>query len=379
MENCIFLNEKIKNNEEQSNKSFSKNQKAIDLYSQGIDESKKENFKKAIEYFEKALKIDPEFAFAWDNLGVSYRELNNYDKALESYEKSLEIDPKGITPLQNIAVVYQYKKEYQKAIETYKKLAEIDINNPEIYYGIGQIYSLYLNDYEKGLDNMCKAYNMYIKQKSPYRNDAEKVINLIYSEMKKQGKEELAEDVKKIADMANFIFIRQKGPYGNGTPVLNARHIIGNEPFAVVWGDDIWHCPGQPHIAQLVEVYERYHDPVLSLKMTDDAGTKRYGIIEGPEVQPNVYQINAITEKPGPEKAKTHIASHGGYVFTPDIFEALSETALGRDGELWLVDAIANLLKRRPIYGKIIDGDYYDTGNINWKFWYNIWFEIYRF
>lgn len=188
MENCISLNEKIKNNEAQSNKSFSKNQKAIDLYSKGTDELKKDNFKKAIEYFEKALKIDPEFVFAWDNLGVSYRNLDNYDKAIESYEKSLEIDPKGITPLQNIAVVYQYKKEYQKAIISYQKLAEIDRNNPEIYYGIGQIYALYLNDYEKGLDNMCKAYNMYIEQKSPYRTDAEKIINLIYAEMKKQGK-----------------------------------------------------------------------------------------------------------------------------------------------------------------------------------------------
>lgn len=190
MENCISLNEKIKNNEEQSKKSVSKNQKAIDLYSNGNDELKKENFKKAIEYFEKALKIDPEFTFAWDNLGVSYRKLDNYDKAIESYEKSLEINPKGITPLQNIAVVYQYKEEYQKAIESYQKLAEIDSNNPEIYYGMGQVYAINLNDYEKGLDNMCKAYNMYIKQKSPYRTDAEKVINLIYAEMKKQGKED---------------------------------------------------------------------------------------------------------------------------------------------------------------------------------------------
>jgi tetratricopeptide (TPR) repeat protein len=197
MENCISLNEKIKNNEEQSNKSFSKNQKAIDLYSKGIDESKNENFKKAIEYYEKALKIDPEFTFAWDNLGVSYRKLNNYDKAIESYEKSLEIDPNGITPLQNIAVVYQYKKEYQKAIESYQKLAEIDINNPEIYYGIGQIYAIYLNDYEKGLENMCKAYNIYVEQKSPYRTDAEKIINLIYAEMKKQGKEDNFNEILK--------------------------------------------------------------------------------------------------------------------------------------------------------------------------------------
>ncbi|MDD5110626.1 MAG: UTP--glucose-1-phosphate uridylyltransferase [Patescibacteria group bacterium] len=182
--------------------------------------------------------------------------------------------------------------------------------------------------------------------------------------LKVRGKPKAGEQIRKIAEMANFIYVRQKGPYGNGTPVLNARHLIGDEPFAVVWGDDIWHCPGKPHIAQMIEVFERYHDPVISLKTTDDEGTKRYGIVEGPEVQPEVIQINAIIEKPGPERAKTRLAALGGYVFTPDIFEALTDTPLGRDGELWLVDAIANLLKRRPIYGKIIDGEYYDTGNL---------------
>jgi tetratricopeptide (TPR) repeat protein len=190
MENCSSVKEKIATSEKQSAKSFSDNKKAIEYYNKGMNQSKKENFEKAVEYYEKALKEDPEFAFAWDNLGVCYRKLSNYDKAIECYKKSLEIDPKGLMPLQNMALVYQYKKEYYKAIEAYGKLAEIDKDNPEIYYGIGNVYATNLQDYEKGLENMCKAYNLYVYLKSPYRTDAEKIISIIYVEMKKQGKEE---------------------------------------------------------------------------------------------------------------------------------------------------------------------------------------------
>jgi tetratricopeptide (TPR) repeat protein len=85
--------------------------------------------------------------------------------------------------------VYIYKKEYKKAVKSYEKLAKIDPNNPEVYYGIGNIYAVYLNEYEKALDNLCQAYNIYSEQKSPYRTDAEKLIQLVYGEMKKQGKE----------------------------------------------------------------------------------------------------------------------------------------------------------------------------------------------
>ena len=94
-------------------------------------------------------------------------------------------------------MAYQYKKEYDKAIKSYEKLATIDKNNPEIYYGIGNIYAMNLKDYEKGLDNMCKAYNMYVKQKSPYRADAEKMINMIYGEMKEKGKEDVFNKILK--------------------------------------------------------------------------------------------------------------------------------------------------------------------------------------
>jgi tetratricopeptide (TPR) repeat protein len=190
MANCSSLKEKIATNDIQNVKSMSENEEAIEFYSKGLEETKKENYKKAIEYYKKAVNVDPEFAYAWDNMGINYRRLDNYDKAIECYKKSLEIDPYGLMPIQNIAIAYQYKKEYSKAIEAYKKLAEIDRNNPEVYYGIGHVYASNLNDYEKGLDYMCKAYNMYIEQKSPYRVDAEKMIQFIYTEMIKQGKEE---------------------------------------------------------------------------------------------------------------------------------------------------------------------------------------------
>ena len=179
-----------------------------------------------------------------------------------------------------------------------------------------------------------------------------------------QGKKnQLCKQIKEVAELANFIYIRQKGPYGNGTPVLNAKEIVGDEPFAVVWGDDIWHCPTKPHLQQLAEVFAKYGDPIITAMETDDEGTKKYGIIEGTEVDPDVYQIKSIVEKPGPQKTKSRIASLGGFIFTPDIFEALEKTKLGKNNELWLVDAIAQLMKKRPIYAKIVKGEFYDPGS----------------
>ncbi|MFA5022273.1 MAG: UTP--glucose-1-phosphate uridylyltransferase [Patescibacteria group bacterium] len=179
----------------------------------------------------------------------------------------------------------------------------------------------------------------------------------------KAGKTKACQRIKEVAEMANFIYIRQKGPYGNGTPVLNAKEIIGDEPFAVVWGDDVWDCENKPHVKQLIEVFEKYGDPVITARITDTEGTKKYGIIDGLEVEKGVYQVKSIVEKPGPQKAKTKIASQGGYIFTPDIFEALEKTKIGKGNELWLVDAIAILLKKRPIYAKIIDGKFHDLGS----------------
>jgi tetratricopeptide (TPR) repeat protein len=195
MENCATLKSTVAGTEKQNENSVSNDKKALEFYSQGLKASKDGDYKKAVEAFEKAVKQDPKFAFAWDNLGLNYRRLNDFDKAIESYSKSLKIDPDGMMPLQNIAVAYQYKKEYKNAIDAYEKLSKVDPSNPEVFYGIGTVYAVNLRDFEKGLDNFCKAYNIYVEHKSPYRSDAEKQINYIYGEMKKLGKENKFQEI----------------------------------------------------------------------------------------------------------------------------------------------------------------------------------------
>lgn len=177
------------------------------------------------------------------------------------------------------------------------------------------------------------------------------------------GKNEYAEEIRKISMLANFIYIRQKGPYGNGTPILNAKPAIGNEPFAVLWGDDIWNCPKTPQLEQLINAFKKYEAPIITAFETNDEGTKKYGIIDGEKIEKNIYKVNDITEKPGPDRAKSRLASLGGYIFTPEIFEALENTKVGKGNELWLVDAIAILLHKLPIYATIIEGSYYDLGS----------------
>lgn len=177
------------------------------------------------------------------------------------------------------------------------------------------------------------------------------------------GKKEQKKLIREIGDMANFIYIRQKGPYGNGTPVLCAKNLIGDEPFAVMWGDEFFYTEKKSQLKQLIEVYEHYTDPVLTAYEVGLEDTKKYGIIDGTEVESGVLQLKTIVEKPGPEKAPSTLASLGGYVLTPDIFEMLEKTKIGKGGELWLVDAIFKLSQKRAIYAKKIEGQYYDTGS----------------
>lgn len=195
--NCEAVKNKIAVNDKVNVNSYSNNTEALKYYELGIEESKKGDYAKAIENYKKAVVFDKNFAFAYDNMGICYRRLNEYDKAIDAYEKSLKIDPNGTMPLQNIAIVYSYKKEYKKAVKAFERLAKVDPKNPEVFYGIGQLYAQHLLDYEKALDNLCQAYNIYVDQKSPYRTDAEKLIQIVYNEMKKEGKEAVFNSILK--------------------------------------------------------------------------------------------------------------------------------------------------------------------------------------
>lgn len=178
-------------------------------------------------------------------------------------------------------------------------------------------------------------------------------------------KTHLLKEIKKISDMANFIYIRQKGPYGNGTPVLSAEPVIDNEPFAVLWGDEFIYAK-PPRLSQMISVYNKFGGIVISgVKITQKEDLQRYGIADITHVENNVYRINRIVEKPKTGQAPSDIATHGGYILPPEIFSALRRIKPGRGGEIWLVDALNLLISEGiPVYAVVVkNGKYYDTGN----------------
>lgn len=182
--------------------------------------------------------------------------------------------------------------------------------------------------------------------------------------LEKVGKFKELEEIRRIAQMANFIYIRQKGPYGNGTPILNVEAIIGDEPFAVLWGDQFTSAK-EPRLAQMIRAYEKYNDPILSfVKAKSDADYDRYGVPKIHTIEPGIHEIEEIMEKPGKENAPSDLVSDGAYILTPDIFQALRETNVGKGDELWLVDGINKLKRNHKIYAcEVVDGQYHDTGN----------------
>ncbi|PIV09187.1 UTP--glucose-1-phosphate uridylyltransferase [Candidatus Roizmanbacteria bacterium CG_4_10_14_0_8_um_filter_36_36] len=178
-------------------------------------------------------------------------------------------------------------------------------------------------------------------------------------------KTKLLKQIEKISNMAEFIYIRQKGPYGNATPVLTAEPVIDGEPFAVLWGDEFIHST-PPRLAQMIEVYSQYEGIIISgVRIDNKDDLKRYGIADLEPVKGNLYKIKQIVEKPESDEAPSNIAAHGAYILPPEIFSAIKRTRPGKGGEIWLVDAI-NLLKKEgiPLYAVVIkNGKYYDTGS----------------
>lgn len=183
--------------------------------------------------------------------------------------------------------------------------------------------------------------------------------------LKNGNKTKALEQIEHISNMANFIYIRQKGPYGNGTPVLAGESVIEDEPFAVIWGDEFI-LAEPPRLKQMIDVFEKFGGMVISgVKIEKKEDLKRYGIADLELVEGNVYKIKKIVEKPEPDTAPSNIATHGAYILPPEIFGALKKLNPGQGGEIWLVDAI-NLLKEEgvPLYTVVIEnGKYYDTGN----------------
>jgi len=180
-----------------------------------------------------------------------------------------------------------------------------------------------------------------------------------------QGKTKALGQIKEIAALANFIYIRQKSDYyGNAMPVLAAKTAVCNEDFAVMWGDEfIMATP--PRLKQIIDVHKKYGGAVISaVRIESKDDVSRYGIADMEQVEDGIFRIKKIVEKPMPTEAPSNLATHGAYILPPDIF-GIIENLEPRNGEVWLVDAINKLIENGyPVYGcEIKNGKYYDTGN----------------
>lgn len=182
-----------------------------------------------------------------------------------------------------------------------------------------------------------------------------------------EKKKHYLDEVQSISDLANFIYVRQKGPYGNGTPLLNVRHIVGNEPFIYTWSDDFI-AASPSRFKQLIEAYNKYGSTCLaSVRVTNDEDYDRYGFTGGTEIEEGVMDVKEIIEKPGKEKAPSNLANVSGFVLQPDVFDYLESAleSLPEGEELYYNDALKKMLDdNKKIYAiEIKNGKYYDTGN----------------
>ncbi|MEX2027992.1 MAG: UTP--glucose-1-phosphate uridylyltransferase GalU [Candidatus Curtissbacteria bacterium] len=181
--------------------------------------------------------------------------------------------------------------------------------------------------------------------------------------LEKDGKIEQLNEIKRISDMVNFVYVRQKEPLGNGHAVLVARDVVGDEPFLVMWGDEFF-VSDPPAVKQLIEAYEKYGAPAIAAVRIDQKDLSKYGIADIEPVENNLFKIRGIVEKPAEGEAPSNLATHGNYLFTPDIFDSLEKLKPGKNGEIWIIDAIVDLIKKRDVYAvELENAKYYDCGS----------------
>jgi len=177
-----------------------------------------------------------------------------------------------------------------------------------------------------------------------------------------RGKKEQLAEIRQISNLINFSYVRQGEPLGLGHAVLVTRNLVGDEPFAVILGDDVIDAT-PPALAQMIDVFNEFQGPVLCVERVPRQDVSSYGIIDAEEIRPGVYRIRDMVEKPPREEAPSDLAIIGRYILTPDIFAALDATVSDRTGEIQLTNGLRRLLKDRPIYGCRVDGVRHDTGN----------------
>jgi UTP--glucose-1-phosphate uridylyltransferase len=180
--------------------------------------------------------------------------------------------------------------------------------------------------------------------------------------LKEKGKEAQLKQVQEISQMASFVYIRQKEPRGDGHAILHAKDLVGDEPVAVLFGDDLVDNE-VPCIKQLIDVYEKYRDPVIAVQQIPKKEISGYGVIAGHDMGNRLHEVTGFVEKPKPEEAPSNLAVIGKYIITPEVFAELEKEPAGKDNEIRLADAFINLIGKRSIYAHEFEGTRYDCGN----------------
>ena len=181
-------------------------------------------------------------------------------------------------------------------------------------------------------------------------------------ELEKSHKDELLELVRGISDIVDIHYIRQKEPRGLGHAILCAKAFVGNEPFAVLLGDDVVDSQ-VPCLKQLMDCYKEYKTSILGVQTVDKENVDKYGIVDGIHIEDRVYKVKNLVEKPAVEDAPSNVAILGRYIITPQIFDILSETKPGKGGEIQLTDALQTLISNEAMYAYNFEGKRYDVGD----------------
>ena len=180
--------------------------------------------------------------------------------------------------------------------------------------------------------------------------------------LERKGNDGQLKEIQRISELASFCYVRQKEPLGLGHAILVTRALVGNEPFAVLLGDDIIDAE-VPCLSQMISVFDKYRSSIIAVQQVPREETSSYGIIDHKPVEDSVYRIEDLVEKPTPDTAPSDLAIIGRYILTPEIFDALEQTLPDEGGEIQLTNGLRMLLRTQAIYGLAFRGRRYDAGS----------------
>jgi UTP--glucose-1-phosphate uridylyltransferase len=229
------------------------------------------------------------------------------------------------------------------------------VDKPVIQYGVEEAV-------QSGVDNIVIVTG---RGKNAIEDHFDVAVEL-ESYLHERGKTVQLEEIRKITQLINVAYVRQGEPLGLGHAVLVTQNLIGDEPFAVILGDDVIDA-NPPALKQMIDVFHRVDGPVIAVERVPSEDVSNYGVVKIDESAGNlgrgVHRISDLVEKPRREDAPSNLAIIGRYILTPDIFPSLSATVSDRTGEIQLTNGLRHLLKSRPIYAYEIEGVRHDTGN----------------